>query len=393
MKFLCDKFRLESVLAPILAAIPSKDGPKTSLKSVHIAAGESSLILRSSNMELSIETSLDAVKVEEGGECLVPARPFAALLREITDPTVHIEVKDDCLSIPTSSGRFDIVTGDPVEFPDISFVSDGTVVQVPIEQMHELFSTTEFACAREATKYAMNGVMFQVKDQTLTFVATDGRRLAINSHPLDVAPNIEIDALLPHRSFGSTLKALLSMTGSSVHIDSAHTDRANSDEGKGGARTGALVSVSFNEGSVCFSIADARISMQKIMGTFPDFNNVIPQDISTTVEFNKSLLESNLRRAAVMTEAINPAIKITLEAGQCRIESDAVGVGSADTSMDVDMSGPGGMAIFNPHYIFDAIKVAQVDPIRFEFKDGNTPGKFLLGEQFIYILMPITGIK
>lgn len=383
MKFLCDKYRLESALGPILAAIPSKEGPKASLKSVLISAGEDSLILRGSNMELSIETRLDTVKVEDGGECLVPARPLAALLREITDPTVHIEVKNDRLSIPTSSGSFDIVTGDPVEFPEISFDSDGTVVQVPIEQMNHLYSTTEFACAREATKYAMNGVMFQVKDQTLTFVATDGRRLAINRHPLDVAPNIEIDALLPHRSFGATIKALLGMSGSGP----------KDPDSKEVPGLGDLVSVSFNEGSVCFSVADGRISIQKIMGTFPDFNNVIPQDISTTVEFNKSLFESNLRRAAVLTEAINPAIKMTLEANQCRIESDAAGVGSADTSMDVDLSGPGGSAIFNPNFLFDAIKVAQVDPIRFEFKDGNTPGKFVLGEQFIYILMPITGIK
>lgn len=379
MKFLCDKYRLESALSPILAAIPSKDGPKASLKSVLISAGEDSLLLRGSNLELSIETRLDTVKVEAGGECLVPARPLAALLREITDPTVHIEVKEDRLSIPTSSGNFDIVTGDPVEFPEIGFESDGTVVQLPIEQMNHLYSTTEFACAREATKYAMNGIMFQVKEQTLTFVATDGRRLAINSHPLEVAPNIEIDALLPHRSFGATIKALVGLTDGEVK------------DGSGGSS--ALVSVSFNEGSVCFSVPAGRISIQKIMGSFPDFNNVIPQDISTTVEFNKSLLESNLRRAAVLTEAINPAIKMTLEANQCRIESDAAGVGSANTSMDVDLSGPGGSAIFNPNYIFDAIKVAQVDPIRFEFKDGNTPAKFVLGEQFIYVLMPITGLK
>ncbi|MEZ5987711.1 MAG: hypothetical protein R3F30_01005 [Planctomycetota bacterium] len=56
------------------------------------------------------------------------------------------------------------------------------------------------------------------------------------------------------------------------------------------------------------------------------------------------------------------------------------------------MQGPGGTIIFNPNFITDALKVSETDPVRFEYQDGNSPGKFVLGEQFLYILMPITGV-
>jgi DNA polymerase-3 subunit beta len=108
------------------------------------------------------------------------------------------------------------------------------------------------------------------------------------------------------------------------------------------------------------------------------------------VEINKSLLESHLRRARVMTDDINPAVKLSFEGSQARVEAESAGLGSARTSFDVDLQGPGGYIVFNPNFLLDALKVAETDSVRFQFEDASTPGKFTLGEQFVYVVMPIT---
>ena len=367
MKILCDKSILESALAPVLFAIPIKESPKPGLKSIHISARDGRVIFRTSNMELSVESSLDAVQIDREGEILVPARPLSQLVREISDPTISLEWADGKLKLPTSSGEFEIVTSDPADFPELNFFADETVIEVPLEGLQGLLQSTEFACAREATKYAMNGILLSLESGSLSMVATDGRRLALNSLPVDVDENVSFEVLLPHKSFAAAIKAMAASKVEKVNI------------GNG-------------DGHVCFHHAEGKMSILKIVGSFPDYKAVVPRDTSNSVEINRILFESNLRRTAVMTEELNPAVRINFEGNQAKFSSDAAGVGSANTNMDVKISGPGGQIILNPHFVFDALKVAQIESIRFEFDDGNSPGKFVLGEQFFYVVMPITGL-
>jgi len=54
-----------------------------------------------------------------------------------------------------------------------------------------------FATAKESTRYAINGVMWEIKGKKLTFVATDGRRLArcrlsLTASPSDKASSSKI---------------------------------------------------------------------------------------------------------------------------------------------------------------------------------------------------------
>jgi DNA polymerase-3 subunit beta len=130
----------------------------------------------------------------------------------------------------------------------------------------------------------------------------------------------------------------------------------------------------------------------RLTGAFPEFQNVIPRKCSNVVEFNRALLEANVRRALVLTDELNPAIKVAFEGMRATIESEATGVGSVRTTMDVDLSGPGGRIIFNPHFLIDALRVVETDQVRFEFEDASSPGKFVLGEEYLYVVMPITGV-
>ncbi len=364
MKFLSDKSHLEAALSPLLPMVAAKE-TNMALRCVHMIAKGEELVLQATNKETSIETRIDSVKIDEEGACIVPARQFAELLSTINDATVTFELRGETLFVPTSSGEFEIVTGDVVSFPGLSFMAKGEGVDIPIPAFRELLNTTEFACAKEATRYAMNGLLVQVKDKHLHLVATDGRRLAVNGSPLEGVDNFEGEALLPNRSLQNAVRAADSRGEDSMQLH-------------------------FGDSSVFMSFGTMLISMQKIAGSFPDYQNVLPQGCTNTAEINKSLLESNLRRARIMTDDINPAIKLSFEGSQALIEAESAGLGSARTSLDVHLDGSGGYIIFNPNFILDALKVAETDTIRFEFDDATAPGKFVLGERYIYVVMPIT---
>ncbi len=365
MRFLCDKTRLEAAISPMLAAIPAKDPPKPALKNLFLEAVDDGLVLRASNMEISIESRMDSVKVSEPGQCLVPARQLYELLKEISDPTVSLERDGDTVVLPTSSGKFEIVSSNAEEYPELNFEADGAGIELPLDSLRELYAATEFACAKEATRYAMNGVLVRVADEKIHFVGTDGRRLALASMNLEEGKQAELEALIPNKSFHSAIRV----------IEGSKQD---------------FVSVHFGESGVLFTLPDVRVSIQKIVGSFPDFDTVIPRGTSNVVEINRSLLEANLRRARILTDDLNPSVKISFEGSQAVVESQASGLGSGRSTMDVALEGPGGHIVFNPNYILEALKASKMDPVRFEFEDHCSPGKFTLGEQFLYVIMPIT---
>ena len=58
--------------------------------------------------------------------------------------------------------------------------------------------------------------------------------------------------------------------------------------------------------------------------------------------------------------------------------------------MEIDYAGGPALIAFNPDYVLDGLKNAEREVVRLEFNDKASPGKFTLGESYIYIVMPIT---
>jgi len=70
--------------------------------------------------------------------------------------------------------------------------------------------------------------------------------------------------------------------------------------------------------------------------------------------------------------------------------SFAPAAGQATAHMEVDFKGAPSEISFNPDYIIDGLKNCELDTVRLEFNERTSPGKFTLGENYIYIVMPIT---
>ena len=56
----------------------------------------------------------------------------------------------------------------------------------------------------------------------------------------------------------------------------------------------------------------------------------------------------------------------------------------------MDFKGKAGDIAFNPDYMIDGLKNCELETVRLEFNERTSPGKFTLGENYIYIVMPIT---
>jgi DNA polymerase III sliding clamp (beta) subunit (PCNA family) len=97
-----------------------------------------------------------------------------------------------------------------------------------------------------------------------------------------------------------------------------------------------------------------------------------------------------LRLVANVTGDEARAVRFKVERDEIAMFGRSAGRGEAQAHMEVKYDGSGSSISFNPDYVLDGLKHCDQETLRLEFSDKSSPGKFCLGENYIYIVMPIT---
>jgi DNA polymerase-3 subunit beta len=308
---------------------------------------------------------LDAVKVGKKGSALLPARETSALLRELTDPTVTLESTDQRCRIESGGGSFVLLGDDPDQFPEEVRVKGGRTVVVPAGRVLRMIQESSFAAAREETRYAINGVLIDFAVSCLRLVATDGRRLAISYHNLDKQKG-DFKAVVPLRALATLARAI--PEGSKEDLE-----------------------ITVGEQQAGFTFGKVQLVTQLLESRFPDYEGVVPKAADTTVELNRQLLESSLRKAAILCAEDVPMVRFEVADNTLRLTAESSSRGRADVQMEAVTKGAGGTINFNPGYLLEAMRVSDLETIRLDMSDDSMPAKFTLGESFTYVVMPISG--
>lgn len=365
MKILCDHHELREAFGIAASVVPSKS-PKPVLQNVLLHASEKGLSLLATDLELAAHIDLDAVKVKEPGEALLPAKQTDALLREIQEPTISLETNDNRCTLEAGGGSFVLLGDDPREFPKVGFVEKNAErIEIPAGKLAEMIRQTAFAAAREESRYAINGVLIECSGDRVNLVATDGRRLAWNYwHAPGELPECRV--VVPLRALTAVAKALPEASESHVTL-------------------------AIESNRLGFRIGNRTIVSQLLDNRFPDYASVIPKMADTSVEVSRELLASKVRQVAILSGGDLKIVTFELSSSTLGLWAEASDLGRADVAIEVDVKGAGGSASFNPDFILDALRVSDLDTIRIDMSDASTPAKFTLGESFTYVLMPISG--
>lgn len=364
MKILCDRSQLQDAFSLVAAIAPQKSS-KPILHNVLVSADGDQLSLFATDYEISARVQLDSVKVSKKGDALLPARETSALLRELSDPTLTIQSKDNRSTIDSGGGSFTLVGDDPRQYPSEASLGDGAAIEVPAGPFLSLVRKTVFAAAREESRYQINGVLFDCRDDCLRLVATDGRRLALNY--LNLSGEVPtFKSVVPIRALQTLNKAITDDSGENLKI-------------------------TFTENQVGFTVGNFSLISQLLECNFPEYEVVIPKAAETTCELNRDLLERNVRRVAILSSGDMRLIRLNFSGQTLDLSAESSGVGTAEQSMDVDVKGAGGALSFNPDYLLEALKVCDQEVVRLDMSDDSTPAKMTLGESFTYVLMPISG--
>lgn len=388
MKVICDRSALLEGLNLVGAAAAART-PRLQLTCIKVTAtkvaGAGELALAATDAEISIKMSLSHVDVQEPGEVLIPADKLRQIVgAEEGEATLTIESDGDALHIRGADAHFKILGYPAADFPplpDFKSILEGeggakvrAVMTHPAGSLSGLVSKTLFATARETSRYSINGVLFKRDGKRLEMVATDGRRLAIARANLAAADKDAkpVSCIVPVKAL-NVLQRMVQDNEENVQI--AITDNQ----------------ILFSFGTAA-SPGRAVLSSNLIEGTFPPYEDAIPKDFDKKVTFDRDVLLSAVRRAALLTNEESKGVKMTFHGRTKKVEVASRAPEMGESTITVDLTSYEGDPIdigFNPSFLSDALKVLPDSDVVMELKASSKPGVIRSGTEFTYVVMPV----
>jgi DNA polymerase III subunit beta len=363
MKVLCNRERLREGLGLVNAVVPTKS-TRPAIENIFLVATDDALELVGTDLEVALRYRIDDVKVAEPGTALVPGRVCADFVRDLTGETVQLVGHPDRFDITSGADHCELPTTDPDEFPVVArFESEGSI---PIQggNFTKLVSRTSFSAAKEQGRYAMHGILTLVEDGVLRMVATDGRRLAVSSIPIDADSGPPQRAIVPTKGCQAFCR-LITDPLETVHLH-------------------------FGDTQIGLRTKRGEIFARLIEGDFPRYAAVIPAETQNRVEADPELLSRKLKLVANVTTQDARAVQLTLTKDQIEINGRSTSTGKASSQLEASYSGEDSQIAFNPDFLLEGLRNCETDIVKLEFNDRTSPGKFTLGENYVYVVMPIT---
>jgi DNA polymerase-3 subunit beta len=317
-------------------------------------------------LELGINYVVREVNIEQPGDVVVPADSLAGVVRESSDEVLSLEAQEGICKIVGADSHFTIYGQEASQYPVVPSLEGDGDIEITLGKLQHGIEQSLFATAKESTRYALNGVLWEIKGKKLSLVATDGRRLVRSKVDLVSAPSERIakaKIIVPAKTM-----ALLGKLG-------------------GEEKDGVLVKLVDNQ--ALFGWQDVVISSSLVEGNFPKYEDIIPKDYDKKLTLPTEAVASAVRRAALLTSEESKGIRITIASQTIVFSGSAPETGDAKIQMAVDYKAQPIEIGFNPQFLVDALRVIRAAQFELELGQPDRPALITSGANFLYVLMPI----
>ena len=149
------------------------------LSGIMISAKDNRVTFRATDLEMAIECTVNT-PVEEEGELVAPGRKLSQLAKGLSAGNIILESSDcENLLIKYNRGQISMPCYDTEEFPLLPAASGDISGKIPVKVFRRLVRQTGIAASMDELRPVFTGMMLEIKDNDITFVATDTHRLTV----------------------------------------------------------------------------------------------------------------------------------------------------------------------------------------------------------------------
>lgn len=373
MKLVCSKPQLIDVINTVQRAI----SPKTALPILECikidADGDGNVVFTGNNIDICIEYNTEC-SVSEGGTIALASKMFGEIVRRLPegDVTISVNPSNFVTKIKSGQSEFNIQGIAPDEFPSAPILEEKFRFSITQEGLKKLIrKTIAFVAQNEGKKPVLTGALFEIKNNYLNVVASDGHRLAVVKE--------EIKESVDNNKFivpGMTLRELIKI----LRDEDAKVDIIVSDR------------------TVLFDFGYYQVYSRLLDGEFLKYDAIISAVNTINVVAEKRYITDSLERALLLiNEDISAKsenkVPVRFNMAYNKIDVSCItGKGQVNDTVPVELDGGELLIGFNCRFLLDAFSACDEEKVRMEFS-APTSGCFIKSasgdDSYIYMILPV----
>ena len=357
MKAVFSRAALSKALSAVAGIVPRTSvSPTCTYVKLQCEGVEEGIRLLGTDSEVSMRVKIVPESLEDPSDILLPAERFRMIVSEADGDTVTVETDGTMATVTSGRSRFTLHGLEGNEFPEIQTFSDMEMVSVSVSELAAVIAQTHFAVSREPSRFAINGVHFQIDEKSIELAATDGKRLANAFRKIKGKKGHQAQAIVPPKMISEMRKQCEALGEGEVNIgvDDKHIVMASPE----------------------FDLISLLVE-----GTFPRYRDVIPSDCDKSVIIDRSTLAAKLRQAAVLTSEETRSVTMSFSENTLVMESRTPEIGEAKVELDIDYSGEEVVMAFDTRFFREVLDILKGDSLKLEIKDGSRPGLIREGKE------------
>ncbi len=351
MKFVIQQEDLQKALDIIANVVPAKTTLPI-LTCVLMEASEGRLRLSATNLDLSITTSTDTVEIKDEGKVAIPATKFVPFVRSLRSGSVTIAQTGEQIRLDSGKAKLTENTMNVQEYPALKEIDEKDGIDIEADLLIDMINETSYSVSRDETRPALMGILWEIRGDSLTLVATDAHRLARSRRPMQWAFSGEKDLIVDTAG----LRHLPRVVG-------AYRDQEDAS---------SQVTMFMGENQLSFRAGPTILHTRLLEGPFPDYNAVIPKDNDKDLTVDKADFAQAIRRVSITADRITSQIRLGIENGRMELTAQGTEGSQAEDEIAVSYEGEAMEIGFNYSYLQDILKNIRAETIILSLKDAQS---------------------
>lgn len=330
--------------------------------------GNNRLTVVATDLETVMRIEMD-IEANETGKVCIPARILMDSLKNLPDQPLTFTIeKNFAIEITTDNGKYKVMGENPDNFPKEPVADDTTSFVMPSTALITAINKTLFAVSNDDLRPAMTGVLFELNENSIQFVATDAHRL-MRFKRTDVACPQADSFIVPKKPL-SLLKSALPN---------------NENE----------LTINYNSNHLFVKHGSTQMSCRLIDARFPDYKVVIPLDNPYKLTVNKNDFQSALRRVSVFSNKSTNQVVLNIVGNELQLAAQDVDFSfEGNERMQCQYTGEDMAIAFNARFLIEMLNAAESDEVVVELSTSTKagiikPSENTEHEDLLILVMPL----
>lgn len=355
-------------LTQVLGAIERKHTLPI-LSNVLLEVENGRLAMTGTDLEIELVSAVEIDPQTPAGKITLPAKKLFDICKNLpdgSDITLTVQEQDHQALLTCGKSRFSLQTLAAEDFPNLEQWDGEVEFQLTRLELRQLLESTHFAMASQDVRYYLNGMSFEIENNELKTIATDGHRLAMAQKELAQSLNTQRQLIISRKGVQEIMRLIV----------------ANEE----------LITIQFGASHIRITDHEFTFTSKLVDGRFPDYRRVLPKGGENIITANREWLRSAFHRVSILSNEKFKGVRLNLSHGQLKISANNLEKEQAEEMVEVMYQGDELEIGFNVSYILDVLNAIKSEDVTITLADTNSSALIEATQgdsNALYVVMPM----